>query len=78
MKNALRTLVIIVCFILTIGFFNSNTSVAITNNKATTSLEITSKKSQPLLVVRVHENNGRIFLYFYTPSGIYITKIEEL
>ena len=78
MKNALRSLVIIICFILTICFFSSNTSVAKTNTKANRSLEITSKKSDLFYIVRVIEN-GRPWLYFYlTYNNLYITKIEEL
>ncbi len=72
MKNVLTSLVIIVCFVLAIGFFSSNTSVARTN----TSLEITSEKSDIITVVRVLEN-GKYYLYIFC-DGIFVNKMEDL
>jgi len=73
MKKFYQLLLVLLCFVVSISLFTPSKAEAGTTAK----VEIASEKSDLFIVVRTHEN-GRNYISFYTDSGEFIMKVEEL
>lgn len=74
MEKVFKIILIVICLVIAINFASINRAEAKTNNVV---LQIDKENSCFFVFVRVQEGQRR-FIYVYTETGIYITKIEEL